>query len=95
MYLYNCTINNEILSRSIVQLLKDFQIDLLDVQAFVTDSAAYCIKSWETCLKTILPIAFHVRCLSHLLSLIADELLFNVSEDMERYITQWPGNFSL
>ena len=86
--------NHQSMARCILQVLKDFNVEFDQVQAVATDSAAYNLKGWSEILAPILQQAIHVPCICHVLSLVAEEIVDNVSEDMIRFIFMWPGLFT-
>ena len=86
--------NHQTMARCIIQVLKDLNLEFNQVQSVATDSASYNKKGWNEILAPLLEKAVHVPCLCHVLSLVGEEIVDNVSEDMTRFIFMWPGLFT-
>ena len=86
--------NHQSMGRCILQVMKHLNLEFDQVQAVATNSAALNKKGWNEILAPILQKAIHVPCMCHVLRLVADEIVDNVSEDMVRFIFMWPGFFT-
>lgn len=64
--------NSVTLAQTVLRSLTTAGIDYNDVCAFVTDSAAYCLKAYKDTLKNVLPHSCHVRCLAHIMNLVGE-----------------------
>jgi hypothetical protein len=64
--------NHATLSQTVINSLNCVGINYTDVIAFVTDSAAYCLKAYNDILQHLLPNAKQVPCLAHVLNLTGD-----------------------
>jgi hypothetical protein len=71
--------NHKTLSQAVVKAVTDIGIKFEHVQAFVTDSAAYCIKAYKDVISNVFPNCKHVRCFAHILNLAGDTF------------AHWPG----
>lgn len=63
-------VNFSTVSQAVISCLNSNNIDFNDVWAFVTDSASYMKKAYNTILYGLFPNAVHITCLAHLLQLV-------------------------
>ncbi|RXN06484.1 CGG triplet repeat-binding 1 [Labeo rohita] len=65
-------VNFSTVSQAVISCLNTNNINFNDVWAFVTDSASYMKKAYNTILHGLFPNASHVTCLAHLLQLVLE-----------------------
>lgn len=86
-------VNNATVARQVVLAMARLNLTFNNVYAVVSDSASYCRKSVE---ETLLPLcaedAVHVRCISHILALIADPF---GSESLQSFVSCFQGVITL
>ena len=61
------------IAQVIIRTLNSLGIDFNNVLALVSDNAAYMKKCFNDSLRGLLPIAVHVTCWAHILSLVGEE----------------------
>lgn len=61
--------NHSTVSEAVIQCCADYQIDLAKVFLFVSDSASYMVKAWETVLSSVFRNGTHLHCLAHIAAL--------------------------
>lgn len=83
VYLVDCVTmqecNHKTLSQSVIKAVSNMGIDFENILAFVTDSAAYCVKAYKDVISNVFPNSRHVRCFAHILNLAGD------------IFVHWPG----
>ncbi|RXN07774.1 H-2 class II histocompatibility E-S beta chain-like protein [Labeo rohita] len=65
-------VNFSTVSQAVISCLNTNNINFNDIWAFVTDSASYMKKAYNTILHGLFPNASHVTCLAHLLQLVLE-----------------------
>ena len=82
-YLIDCVTmeqcNHKTLSQAVIKAVTDMGISFNCIQAFVTNSTAYCSKAYNEVISNIFPNSKHVRCFAHILNLAGDSCV------------HWPG----
>lgn len=74
------------------ELFRQFLCFLFPVRFVCSDNASYMTKAFEI-LTPLYPLAKHCRCACHILSLVGEDLM-DISEDMDRFVTMFPGLFT-
>ncbi len=65
-------VNFSTVSQAVISCLNSNNVNFNDVWAFVTDSASYMKKAYNTILHGLFPNANRVTCLAHLLQLVLE-----------------------
>ena len=76
-------VNFNTVSQAVISCLNSYNINFDDVWAFVTDSASYMKKAFNTILHGLFPNSRHITCLAHLLNLVL-EVFPDTFEDLNR-----------
>lgn len=76
-------VNFNTVSQAVISCLNSYNINFSDVWAFVTDSASYMKKAFNTMLHGLFPNSIHVTCLAHLLNLVL-QVFPDTFEDLNR-----------
>ncbi len=76
-------VNFSTVSQAVISCLNSNNVNFNDVWAFVTDSASYMKKAYNTILHGLFPNANHVTCLAHLLQLVL-EVFPDTFEELNR-----------
>ncbi len=76
-------VNFSTVSQAVISCLNSNNANFNDVWAFVTDSASYMKKAYNTILHGLFPNANHVTCLAHLLQLVL-EVFPDTFEELNR-----------
>lgn len=76
-------VNFSTVSQAVISCLNCYNIKFSDVWAFVTDSASYMKKAFNTILHDLFPNSKHITCLAHLLNLVL-EVFPDIFEDLNR-----------
>ena len=66
--------NNTTISQIVLSSLQKYQISFNDVLLFITDNAAYMVKTFRN-LSPIMPQMKHNNCLAHIMNLVVQEIL--------------------
>lgn len=64
--------NHATFSQGIIRAVSDMGISYDSIMAVVSDSAAYTRKAYREVLSAVFPKAVHVRCMAHIVNLVAE-----------------------
>ena len=76
---------------ALVDVISKMGVSLLDVVAFVTDSAAVLKKAYDVVLKPLCPNAVWVPCVSHSLNNVAKCILNGLDDQLSKIFEKGPG----
>ena len=82
--------NNTTISQIILLTLQKYQVSFDDVLLFITDNAAYMVKTFKN-LSPIMPQMKHNNCLAHIMNLVGEcwmdysffQLLDNITSNIK------------
>lgn len=85
--------NNATVSEAVIQCCADYQIDFSKVLLFVSDSASYMVKAWESILSAVFRNCVHLHCLAHVAALAGNSwrLCF---KDVDKLVSLMKSIFS-
>lgn len=67
-------VNSAVIGRIVTKTLTTYGIEFEDVTGFVSDNAAYMVKSFKECIKPLCEDAVHITCVAHTVNIVGSTL---------------------
>ncbi|XP_029838776.2 uncharacterized protein LOC115322563 [Ixodes scapularis] len=67
-------VNSSVIGRIVTRTLTKYGIEFEDVTGFVSDNAAYMVKSFKECIKPLCECAVHITCVAHTVNIVGSTL---------------------
>ncbi|XP_075558725.1 uncharacterized protein LOC142590468 [Dermacentor variabilis] len=67
-------VNSSVIGRIVTRALTKYRVEFEDITGFVSDNAAYMVKSFNECIKPLCESAVHITCVAHTVNIIGSAL---------------------